>query len=111
MLSNGEMNISCCEATPPGSELNIEPKSCQVNVSYRYTDARTEAKLTKDASSCVPEPGNALSRYEPLNMDALISGIGDGSRGMLNGSFQERYSDGAALEGRRGRVYRGGIMD
>ena len=28
MLSKGEMNSSCCDATPPGSELNIEPKSC-----------------------------------------------------------------------------------
>ena len=74
------------------------------------TDAQKEGKLTKDTSSCDPEPGNELSRYGPLNRDALISGIGDGARGMLNGSFQERYSDGAALEGRRGRVYLGGIM-
>lgn len=66
MLSSGEMNNSCCEATPPGSELNIGPKS-------------------KDASNCVPEPVNALVRNWSLNRFALISGIGDGSRGMPNG--------------------------
>ena len=85
MLSKGEMNNSCCEVTPPGSELNIEPKSCGVKVRYRCTYAQAEAKLTKDASSCVPEPGNALSRYGPLNNDEFISGIGDGARGTLNG--------------------------
>ena len=102
MLSNGEMNNSRCEGTPPGSELNIEPKSCVRGQSsvhgYRVV------KLTKDASSCVPELGNVQSRYEPLNRDALISGIGDGSRWLVKGAVQERESDGAALDGRRGSV-------
>lgn len=47
-------------------------------------------KRTKDASDCEPVAGKALSRYAPLKRDALISGIGDGSRGRVNGSVQER---------------------
>src|ERR1700761_8811831 len=96
MLSKGEMNNSCCEATPPGSELNIEPKSCRVIVRYRCTDARTRGQtherriqLRSGAWECVVEVWAVEQRRVDLRHRGWSSRVAER---LIPGAIQRRSS-------------------